>query len=162
MALTDQIKIRKRWTAAMYQEALQKEGRKVMTLIAEVKVSELLKILRANRAKHRQVFEAALEGWRKQAVARVDQASADLKAGKFPSLFISLPLPEDHTRDYDRVIRLVSMHQGETIRLDEQHIAEYVEDDWGWKRQFLTTSSSYAAGATAAAYGTEADTEDKY
>jgi hypothetical protein len=105
---------------------------------------ELLDVLRDNRERHRVVFEKAIEGFRERAITELDRRIADLKARKGQvDLFVHLPEPEDHTRDYDRVIRMVEMHQGDTIELDEKAFASYVEDEWSWKREFVGTNSKY-------------------
>jgi hypothetical protein len=118
-----------------------------------VKVDELLTILKANRAVHRTVFEAALEGWQRQARVDVERIATDLAAGRYPKISLNLPLPADHTRDYDRVIRMVTLHQGEEIVLSEEDAAQYIEDDWQWKRQWLSHSSTYAAKSVFDNYG---------
>jgi hypothetical protein len=120
----------------------------------EVTVSkmELLKILDDNRAKHRRVFEKAIEGYRKEYTAQLERRIADLKAGKTPEEYFRITRPEDHTADYDRVIRMVQMHQEDTLALDEEHFMHYVQDDWVWKRQFLRMSTTYAAAAVHSDY----------
>lgn len=114
---------------------------------------ELLKILRENRNLHREVFEAACEGYRNKAIELLDGYLKELRAGHRPQIAIHLPPPEDHTPDYDRVIRMYEMHLEDKIELDEETFSAYVMDDWSWKRQFLATNSSYAAGAVRKAYG---------
>lgn len=119
--------------------------------------TDLLKILNENRAKHRAVFDAAIAGYRADAIHELNNRITLLEKGKSPKLGLGMVVPQDHTRDYDRVIRMVTMHQGDTIELNEGTFAMYVEDDWSWKREFLGTSMAYAAGATIANYGGEAD-----
>ena len=118
-----------------------------------VNVPDLLDRLEANRAKHRTVFEAALEGWKAQAQAQVDAMAKELSAGRYPELRLNLPLPTDHTRDYDRAIVAVHMHTLPTIELSETDMAHFIQDDWEWKRQWLRMSSSYAAGSVREMYG---------
>lgn len=118
-----------------------------------VNKKELLKILNGNRDRHRTVFTAALEGYRREATEILEKHIRALSAGKFPRLQIFLAVPEDHSRDYDRVISMVQMDIGTEFTLDETHFAQYVQDDWKWKREFLSTSSSYAAGTVKAVYG---------
>lgn len=118
-----------------------------------VKKDELLSILKNNRSKHRTVFENALDGWRKEAEKQLEQRHQALHAGKIPDLRIGLITPEDHTRDYDRVIRMVEMHQGDLYPLDEQSFAQFVMDDWSWRRQFLNTSNFYAGKTVQEVYG---------
>lgn len=121
---------------------------------------DLLAILRENKARHRAVFEAAMEGYKREALKRLEDTMEALRNGKLPDLWISLPRPEDHTRDYARVIRMTEMHTDSLFTLSEAHFAQYVEDDWAWKRQFIKTSSTYAANATVANYGADALDED--
>jgi hypothetical protein len=54
--------------------------------------------------------------------------------------------PQDHTRDYDRMIKMLQMHQDDLFTLDDFQFAEYVMDDWGWKRQWGTSNSEFVSG----------------
>ena len=121
----------------------------------KVKKTELLTILHANRDKHHSVFLESLDGWRKQADAILQRKHDALRAGKIPNLEINLVTPQDHTPEYDRIIKMVEMDQGDTFELDEQHFAQYVMDDWAWKRQWLISNSGYAGNAIKTAYGAE-------
>lgn len=118
-----------------------------------VRKTKILAVLQQNRAKHRRVFEAAVDGYRKEATRRLEENLDALRAGKLPTVSIHLPLPQDHTRDYDRVIKMIEMDTGETWTMNEQDFARYIEDDWDWKRHFVTMSSVYAAGSVKAEYG---------
>jgi hypothetical protein len=120
-----------------------------------VRKGELLTILQQNRGKHRQVFEAAVEGYREQAMTWLMRTTDQVRAGRTPELSFGHYPPQDHTRDYDRVIRMVQMHAADTLDIDESVFASYVQDDWGWKRQFLDTSNTYAAATVTEVYGAE-------
>jgi hypothetical protein len=116
---------------------------------------ELLKILEENRDKHRSVFEKALEGFKKQTRNELNRALARVGDGNREDVFIHLQAPSDHTSEYDRAIKTVKLHQGDTIQLTEKDVAHYIQDDWGWKRQWLDTSSTYAAAAVQKVYDSE-------
>jgi hypothetical protein len=118
-----------------------------------VNKEELLEKLRANRENHRAVFQAALEGYRTEALDRLEEKVAALRAGKIPDLKLGLVVPADHTRDYDRVIAMVEMDTSRLFSLSEYDFGSYVLDDWDWKRQFIRTSSAYAAEAVSRTYG---------
>lgn len=105
----------------------------------------LLKKIRANKEKHRGIFLEAIEGYRKKAIGILEERINNLKANKSINLYISLPEPEDHTKDYDRVIAMISENLFEEIELDETEFAQYVLDDWKWKREFLSISNTYTA-----------------
>lgn len=118
---------------------------------------QLIEILLKNRDKHRQVFAAALEGYREEAITwlgrTIDKARAN--PARVPDLKFGCQPPRDYTGAYDRKIAMLRMHTGKTYDLDERDYAQYVEDDWGWKRQFLDTSSVYAAATVTEVYGAE-------
>lgn len=114
----------------------------------KVKKSELLDVLKKNRKQHRQIFLEATEGYRKAAIAELDSMLADAKDGRKIRRSLSLTEPQDQTRDYDRAIRMMEMSQDDIIELDESDFAQYVLDDWSWKRQFLFSNSAYSATAT--------------
>jgi hypothetical protein len=130
-----------------------------MAITPLVNKDELLGILRENREKHRAVFEAALEGWRKDAIAHCNTIASQLKAGKRTRVHIIMPMPADHTADYDRAIRSLELHTQPTIQLDERDAAQLIQDDWGWKHEWARTSNRYAADAYTASYGTLAEDE---
>lgn len=111
----------------------------------EVNKDDLLEELRKNRAAHRQQFEKALEGYSLQLGNTLRDRIHQLEQGKIPNKHISLPEPEDHTSDYDRVIKMVEMNVDDTVHLTQQEFAHYVLDDWGWKQAFTMTSSRYGA-----------------
>lgn len=118
-----------------------------------VKKDELLDVLSRNRAKHREVFDAALEGYRKHALVVLKGKVKALSEGRQPEIRIMIERPEDHTRDYDRVIGMVNADQGDTFELSETDFAQYWEDDWQWKRQWAKMSSTYATESYTANYG---------
>lgn len=115
--------------------------------------AKLLEIIKGNRDRHRQVFEDALDGYRKYAQEVLEEHMTDLMRGKTPEIRISIARPQDHTADYDRVIQMIEMDKGSEFTLDENDFSQYVRDDWNWKRQWLASSNTYAAASTQQAYG---------
>ena len=114
-----------------------------------VNVVDLKGKLKENRSKHRAIFEEAVEGYRKAAVELLEAHIARIKNGKLERVMVQLPLPEDHTLDYDRVLAMLDMHIEDTIDVEEHDFQSYVLDDWTWKRQFLTSSADYSPTAAA-------------
>jgi hypothetical protein len=58
-------------------------------------------------------------------------------------LSLSLPVPEVHTDDYDRILRMLKMHTEPTIELTEEAAMHLVDDQWGWSKSFASNTSSY-------------------
>ena len=115
-----------------------------MDMTIRVSKTELLAKLRENQAKHRETFEAALAGYAAEARKLLKEHLKALSDGRTPKISIIIDRPEDHSRDYSRVIGMLEMHLGDEFELDETSYAQYVDDDWSWKRQWLKLSSAYA------------------
>ncbi len=118
----------------------------------DVKVDkqELINIVEKNRDAHRAIFEEALEGYKKVAVRQLEAHIERIDRGDLIDVYFRVPVPEDHTDDYDRVLTMLAMSVDNTIEIDQQAFASYVMDDWNWKKQFLTTNSSYSQTANMA------------
>ena len=108
-----------------------------------VSKDRLLAILEDNRSAHRSIFEQALEAYKSQALAGFEKRIERIRAGKDFDIHLRLPVPEDHTDDYDRIIRMVNLSVEENIALSESDIAKYVMDDWQWKQAWITNTASY-------------------
>ncbi len=116
----------------------------------KIKKDKLLEILKENRSKHRAIFEEALEGYKKKAEEVLSARLRQLKAGERVRMTFSIPEPADQTKDYNRVIRMLELMEGDAIELSEQDFAMYVMDEWSWKRNFLHSNSAYSHTAVMA------------
>lgn len=108
---------------------------------------DLLEVIKKNREQHTKIFEEAVEGYRTQAIKMLEAHIQRVKTGNLIEVSVRIPRPEDHTLDYDRVIRMLEMTSTDPITLSEHEFAEYVMDDWNWKRHFLESNSAYSTTA---------------
>ena len=108
-----------------------------------VKKDELLTALKKNREEHRTTFLDAQKGYREDVIKELDQMLKDAREGKNIRRSVALIEPQDHTRDYDRAIRMLTMCVKEEIFITEQEFSQYVQDDWGWKAQFVGSTERY-------------------
>lgn len=108
-----------------------------------VSKDQLVSKLKDNRDNHRQVYDAAIEGYRTAAIGRLNTMVDELKAGKLPQLYVRLPIPEDHTDEYDALISMLEMSTEDSVEIDLADYRAYVLDDWGWKKEFISTASNY-------------------
>ena len=106
---------------------------------------ELLVVVGDNRNAHREVFVAAVEAYRSQALIQLQQRIDEIMSGKQFVLGFALPVPEDHTADYDEVLRMLDMSVDEVVELDQQEFQQFVMDDWSWTRAWQSSTASYMA-----------------
>lgn len=114
---------------------------------AKIQKSKLLEVIRKNRDEHKSIFEEALIGYRKEAIRLLDERLNDARDGRKIDLYFHLVQPMDQTKDYDRVIMMLEMTEDEIIELTSTEFSNYVQDDWSWKDQFITSNSTYSAKA---------------
>ena len=99
----------------------------------------------ANRATHRAEFEKALVGYRLRLMAELEIRIEDLRAGRAVDQYIRIPVPEDHTGDYDQIITMLEMSEDPVVVIDYRTFRQYVMDEWDWKAGFTATNSTYNA-----------------
>ena len=109
-----------------------------------VKKDELTEVLTANREGHRVKFLAAQAAYRTRVIEMLDQRLADARAGRHIDLAFRLPVPEDHTADYDRELRMLGMEIEDTVHLDSRLFDQLVMDNWSWTQAFATTNAAYS------------------
>jgi hypothetical protein len=105
---------------------------------------QLLEILTGNRSAHQEIFKEAQKGYRSKAIELLDKALEEARHGGKITVSFMLPAPQDHTADYDRVIRMLEMSVDSEIQIEEDQFQMYVMDDWTWKRAFMENSTMYA------------------
>lgn len=110
-----------------------------------VNKSALIEALVRNREEHRANFERALRGYHERSIQLLQQHIDRIREGKVERVYVSLPIPEDHTDDYDRVIAQMEWSIHEEIELSNRDFDQYVLDNWLWKNEFVTTTSMYTS-----------------
>lgn len=108
-----------------------------------VKKDKLLETLRTNKETHRASFETALEGYKARSVELLEEHIARIRAGKVERVVVQLPLPEDHTDDYERAIESLEWNIFDEVHLSITEFDQFVRDNWAWKGEFLRTSAMY-------------------
>jgi hypothetical protein len=110
-----------------------------------VEKARLLDTLRLNRDEHRAIFEKAQGVYRERMIEELDRALAEAKAGRKIVRAFSLPVPEDHTDDFNTAIAMVEWEVGNTIALEQHDFEQYVLNQWHWRASFAANTGSYLA-----------------
>jgi hypothetical protein len=121
----------------------------VSKFIITANKAEILDKLRKNRETHAAEAAEAREGFKKKAAAELHKRARLIAKGKSHDVFFNLPYPQDYTEKYDSTIRMLELHQSETIALDESQYQQYVEDNWSWTGHYVGSNAMYSASVAA-------------
>lgn len=122
-------------------------GAKIGMQSVIVHKNELLQTVTANRDGHRALFEEAQVGFRERLIEHLDRMAEDARKGREVEMYINLPVPQDHTKDYDRIIKMVQMSISDEIELSQTEFGMYVMNDFAWRAEFDGTAAAYGVGA---------------
>lgn len=111
----------------------------------KVEKKTLLEIIKKNRDNHRAIYEEAFEGYRKESIRIHEENLKLLKSGKKVIVAFFEQAPQDHTNDYNLVIRMLEMDVDHNVELDQQQFQNYVDDNWNWKHQWSINNAKYSA-----------------
>lgn len=105
--------------------------------------ARLLEALRTNRDGHAAQYEKAKAGYLKVTEKKLADLLKRVADGELVDrVWLDGP-PDDHTGDYDDVISMMEWSEQESIELTQSQFKQYVQDDWGWREQWLTSNSVY-------------------
>lgn len=115
---------------------------------------ELLDIVRQNRLKHIEKYKQAKLDYEEEVLSvayeNINIAKLirkDLIGGKKVSQvkkFLSYPaLPSSYEDHYNKAIRMLELSCDETISLESNLFNQLVLDEWAWKNQFETMTTSF-------------------
>lgn len=102
----------------------------------------LLEQVVANQAEHEDKFQLALVGYKKRVTKLVADLLKEVETGKAARVFISESPPTNHKKEYKRVVAMLMASVEETTKLSAEEFASYVQDDWHWKQEWVTSVSS--------------------
>lgn len=111
-----------------------------------VSKAELIETLKDNREMHRTIFLQGQKVYRAKMIEELDRALDEAKNGGAIRRAFALPVPEDHTEDYDTVISMLEWDEGAKVVLSYHDFQTYVENKWGWRASFAANTESYTAG----------------
>jgi hypothetical protein len=141
--------------------------------LSKIKVSnkELLTIVTDNKKKHDEIYEAAEAGYwqeaseflkkyqkdtlvamkkqyrktvkdlKKQVVKELKMVEQKKKSGYY---YMNKPFPENHSEDYQTVIRKLELSVEPELELETGEFDCFVQNKWSWRQSFLNTNAYYA------------------
>lgn len=111
-----------------------------------VNPTELLKVVSKNLETHKKDYKESIEGYYEEVSRELKSTLKSVKAGEDFSLNFRLYKPENHSADYERVIKMLEMTIEDEIELTTHEFDNFVMDNWSWSESFGMTKTMYASG----------------
>lgn len=124
--------------------------------LANIKMSttvdkaKLIEVLTANLTKHKQIVAEAKEGYRKKAIAALEERLKLFQEGKVVSLGFQLRAPLDYTEVYQNSLDMLQWNTADKVELEADEFRQLVRDQWDWTDDFIGANSAYSALAARA------------
>lgn len=114
----------------------------------EFEKAAVLTRLTKNRNGHRDKVLKAQEVYQQKVIEELETRLDQAKNGQpvDPSFLGRFPIPEDYTKEYDRVIDRIQSQLGSTVLLTDHEFNQYMRDEWDWQNRFVASSAAYLAG----------------
>lgn len=104
---------------------------------------ELLEVIEENMSTHRDIFLKAIDGYKKEAINQLEEMLERVKKGNTISGYWNLIVPEDHTPEYERTIKMIEFDTRDEIELNENEFSQFVMDNWAWKKDWSASNTLY-------------------
>lgn len=110
----------------------------------KVNKEHLLDTLRKNRDEHRAMFLKAHDIYCEKMAEEFTLRAKEARENSKVRRAFTMPVPEDHTVDYDTVIGMLEWDEGDVlVELSHRDFMTYVRNDWGWQQSFAANTQSY-------------------
>lgn len=119
---------------------------------ASIKVNKvnLISKITEERDKHAALYVEAVETYKKRFVAEAERFARDtidrVANGIHFVNFAWLPVPEEHTEDFNRAIEMLQWEIADEVTLSEYDFQTLVQNQWGWAKSFASNTTSYTTG----------------
>jgi len=110
-----------------------------------VEKAALIAKLQTNRDEHRSMFIKAQERYRDAMIVELDRALTEARAGDPIRRAFTLPVPEDHTEEFNTAIEMLQWETGDEVVLGHRDFQRYVQNRWEWAASFAANTQAYLA-----------------
>lgn len=111
----------------------------------KVSKAELLSHLRTNRENHIVEYDNALVQYRIALQDAFKEALKKAKNNEDVDHRVNVIRPSNYTKAYDDAIVMLEWDVEDSVELDHSEFRQYIQDEWGWKNDFLASTRIYGS-----------------
>lgn len=116
----------------------------VHDMTINVNKNELINILTENKNKHIKNRKEAIKNWQLECKERLTKQLTELsETGNIKVLSVLQHPPEDMSSNYQSAIDMLTWHTQDSVTLDQEQFAAFVQDKWEWSSHWTLSNSKY-------------------
>ena len=119
-----------------------------------IKVSDLLPIVKQNLEKHNNVYEAAVSGYWIKAESELNNKIIQIQKKEKIEPHLNVNYPTSYSDEYKKVIRMLELTSDNTVQLTANEFDAYVRNHWQWRYSFLSSNMGYINACSGAVIAT--------
>ena len=116
-----------------------------MAGLTKFEKSKVLERVKANREGHAAKVSKAQDEYHRQVIEELEKQLDQAKNGKpvDPGFLKFFPIPQDYTKEYDRVIDRLESSLGSEVELTDTEFNQWMRDEWDWMDRFVASTETY-------------------
>lgn len=105
----------------------------------------VLQRLEANRTGHAERVRKARDIYQMRVVGELEKRLDQAARGEAvdPGFLQYFPIPQDYTKEYDRVIDRLQTSLGDEVELTDDEFNRWMRDEWDWTNRFIGSTATY-------------------
>lgn len=114
----------------------------------KIKKEDLITRLKSNLVKHEKDYKKAMKGWQRKVAQTATKLAFAAKKGTLKDTKLvhelnRLQQPKDMRESYKKTISMIKHSVENIVQLDEFDFTRFMQDDWDWKADWLTSNTGY-------------------
>lgn len=101
--------------------------------------TELLRIVKENRTKHKEEYLDAIKAYRVKAADLLSKELEKIVNGEKFETYFGLVKPVSHEKEYDLTIKMLEMSIEDVVEITQYEFNQMVNDQWDWKSTFQSS-----------------------
>ncbi len=106
-----------------------------------------LEYVRGFREQHISEYKEQFKGWQTSIEAHADTLKEWSQAGAQGKKPEELPRPVNHLKHYEDLIQKLTLHQADTILVEDSDYEEIVHNKFHWTRQWSHSNATYSVAS---------------
>lgn len=122
------------------------EETKLFTERITVDRTKLLDKVKKNLEIYKDLYQSSVDAYWKLAERKLANMLERTKQHRKIEPYLNISFPTNHKEDYELIISMLEFSEDEKVILTPQEFSKYVLNNWSWRKDFITQTTTYVSG----------------